>query len=55
MTCGAQFGGGRVYCWIDAYWDGLGAKDAQKRVKDFNSKKYKSHRRVPETLARTFN
>ncbi|KAE9394408.1 hypothetical protein BT96DRAFT_958801 [Gymnopus androsaceus JB14] len=45
----------RVYRWIDAYRDGLGAKDAQKRVKDFSSKKYKSHRHVPETLARTFD
>ncbi|KAE9384442.1 hypothetical protein BT96DRAFT_842201, partial [Gymnopus androsaceus JB14] len=45
----------RVYRWIDAYRDGLGAKDAQKRVKDFSSKKYKSHRRVPEALAHTFD
>ncbi|KAE9394624.1 hypothetical protein BT96DRAFT_827392, partial [Gymnopus androsaceus JB14] len=45
----------RVYHWIDAYWDGLGAKDTQKQVKDFSFKKYKSHQCVPETLARTFD
>ena len=45
----------RTHRWIAAYKDGLGAKDAQKRVRDFSSKKYKSHRRVPETVARLFD
>ena len=45
----------RVYRWIDAYRDGLGVKDAQQRVKEFSSRQYRSHRRVPEGLARAFD
>jgi len=30
-------------------------EDSQKQVKDFSSRKYTSHRRVPETLARLFD
>jgi hypothetical protein len=41
--------------WMEAYQAGLTAKDAQFRVKQFSSKKYSSHRRVPETLARQFD
>lgn len=41
--------------WMDTDWMGLGAKDAQFRVKQFNLKQYKSHRHVPETLARQFD
>ncbi|KAL1743994.1 hypothetical protein HDZ31DRAFT_39713 [Schizophyllum fasciatum] len=42
----------RMVRWIDAYRGGLGAKDAQKKVKEFSSKKYKSHRRPSERVAR---
>ncbi|THU99613.1 hypothetical protein K435DRAFT_938387 [Dendrothele bispora CBS 962.96] len=45
----------RTRRWISAYRDGLGAKDAQLRVRQFSSRKYKSHRRVPETLASQFD
>jgi len=41
--------------WMAAYSTGLSARDSQKQVKDFNSRKYTSHRRVPETLARQFD
>ncbi|THU76476.1 hypothetical protein K435DRAFT_627174, partial [Dendrothele bispora CBS 962.96] len=41
----------RTRRWISAYRDGLAAKDAQLRVRQFSSRKYKSHCRVPETLA----
>jgi hypothetical protein len=41
--------------WMDAYRSGLGAKAAQTQVRAFSSKIYKSHRRVPETLARQFD
>jgi hypothetical protein len=37
--------------WMEAYRGGLGAKDAQIKVKEFSSKLYTSHRRIPETLA----
>lgn len=36
---------------MEAYEGGLGAKDAQFQVQAFSSRKYKSHRRVPETVA----
>lgn len=42
----------RMHRWMAAYRDNLGAKDAQMRVKQFSSKIYKSHRRVPEAVAR---
>ncbi|KAJ7242043.1 hypothetical protein C8J57DRAFT_1084689 [Mycena rebaudengoi] len=38
----------RAWRFIDAYGDGLGAKEAQKRVKQFSSYRFKSHRRVSE-------
>ena len=41
--------------WIEAYWSGLGAKEAQFQVKTFSSKHYKSHRHVSETLACQFD
>ena len=37
--------------WMEAYGDGLGAKDAQIQVKKFSSKRYTSHRRIPEHVA----
>ncbi|CAK5263642.1 unnamed protein product [Mycena citricolor] len=45
----------RTFRWLEAYSVGLDAKDAQKRVKEFSSHRYKSHRRVPESLAAQFD
>ena len=45
----------RMYRWMDAYWEGLGTSDAQVQVRNFSSTKYKSHRRIPEGIARTFD
>ncbi|KAG2155023.1 uncharacterized protein EDB93DRAFT_1081141 [Suillus bovinus] len=44
-----------MHHWMEAYWTGLGTKDAQFHVKQFSSTKYKSHRRVPEAVACTFD
>ncbi|KAM6496658.1 hypothetical protein JOM56_007131 [Amanita muscaria] len=41
----------RVFRWIQAYSTGLSAKDAQFEVKRFSSKRYTSHRRIPEGVA----
>ncbi|KAF8168736.1 hypothetical protein BJ912DRAFT_913240 [Pholiota molesta] len=45
----------RMIRWMEAYRSGLDAKDAQFEVQKFSSRRYKSHRRVPETLARQFD
>ncbi|KAL1684854.1 hypothetical protein GGG16DRAFT_129725 [Schizophyllum commune] len=45
----------RTWQFIDAYGSGLDAKEAQKQVKAFSSRKYKSHCRVNETLGRALN
>ena len=45
----------RTHRWINAYQSGLGTKDAQLKVQQFSSTKYKSHRRVPETVAQLFD
>ncbi|KAH9913281.1 uncharacterized protein B0H18DRAFT_888533, partial [Fomitopsis serialis] len=45
----------RTVRWTEAYRSGLGVKEAQFEVKRFSSKRYTSHRRVPETLARQFD
>ncbi|THU91024.1 hypothetical protein K435DRAFT_820976 [Dendrothele bispora CBS 962.96] len=45
----------RMVRWMEAYQSGLGIKEAQIRVCAFSSKRYKSHRRVPEALARQFD
>jgi hypothetical protein len=37
-----------MHRWIDAYQSGLEMKKAQLQVKEFSSRRYKSHRRVPE-------
>jgi transposase len=42
----------RMFRWMEAYRGGLNSKDAQLEVHKYSSRKYKSHRRVPETLAR---
>ncbi|KAG2159301.1 uncharacterized protein EDB93DRAFT_1237498 [Suillus bovinus] len=44
-----------MHRWMEAYWTGLGMKDAQFRVKQFSSTKYKSHRCVHEAVACTFD
>ena len=45
-----------IYRWMEAYRSGLNnTTDARIRVKNFNLKKYKSHRRVPEMVARAFD
>ncbi|KAI5990947.1 hypothetical protein EDD15DRAFT_2169699 [Pisolithus albus] len=41
----------RMKRWMEAYRTGLGAQDAQFRVQEFSSRKYKSHRRVTDTVA----
>lgn len=41
--------------WMEAYRDGLGAKEAQIHVKKFSSKHYTSHRRVPNRVAAAFD
>ncbi|KIJ36443.1 hypothetical protein M422DRAFT_261186 [Sphaerobolus stellatus SS14] len=41
----------RMDRWVAAYDTGLDAKEAQQKVREFSSRKYTSHRRVPETLA----
>ena len=41
--------------FIDAYAEGLGAHDAQRKVKEFSSHRYKSHRHVPERLAQAMD
>ncbi|KAJ7839419.1 hypothetical protein B0H13DRAFT_1650223, partial [Mycena leptocephala] len=45
----------RMFRWMDTYRIGLGVQDAQLHVRRFSSTKYKSHRRVPETVARAFD
>lgn len=45
----------RMYRWMEAYRSGLGTSAAQLQVKQFGSAKYKSHRRVPEAVARAFD
>ena len=45
----------RMLRWVDAYKDGLSSKDAQMRVRAFSSRKYASHRCVPETVAASFD
>ncbi|KAG1725039.1 hypothetical protein EDB19DRAFT_1897832 [Suillus lakei] len=45
----------RMHRWMSAYRSGLEMKTAQLQVKEFSSRKYKSHRRVLETVACLFN
>lgn len=45
----------RMIRWMDAYRNNLDAKSAQQQVRAFSSRKYKSHRRVPEAVARSFD
>ncbi|TBU34202.1 hypothetical protein BD311DRAFT_650683, partial [Dichomitus squalens] len=41
--------------FIDAYTEGLGACEAQKKIKEFSSCRYRSHRRVPEQLVQAMD
>ena len=41
----------RMWRWLEAYSDGLAAREAQLHVQKFSSRKYKSHRRVPEHMS----
>jgi hypothetical protein len=45
----------RMIRWMEAYRGGLNAKDAQFQVREFSSRKYKSHRRIPDTLAQAMD
>jgi hypothetical protein len=45
----------QMYRWIEAYKLGLGTRDAQALVWKFSSTKYKSHRSIPEAVARAFD
>ena len=45
----------RLFRWVDAYRAGLGSVEAQFKVKQFSSKQYKSHRRIPENVATLFD
>lgn len=45
----------RMYRWMDAYRSGLGTTEAGKQVRKFSSTKYKSHRRIPEYVARAMD
>ena len=40
----------RMWRWLEAYDNGLAAREAQLHVQKFSSRRYKSHRRVPESL-----
>jgi len=41
--------------WMEAYRGNMGTQDAQFLVRKFNSMKYTSHRRIPETIAAAFD
>lgn len=45
----------RIHRWMEAYRAGLSTNDAQLRVKQYSSTKYKSHRRIPQSVAYTFD
>ncbi|KAF9463483.1 hypothetical protein BDZ94DRAFT_1163862, partial [Collybia nuda] len=45
----------RMIRWMQAYRDGMSTQDAQLHVRNFSSTKYKTHRRIPECVARAFD
>ncbi|KIJ52515.1 hypothetical protein M422DRAFT_156778 [Sphaerobolus stellatus SS14] len=45
----------RMDRWVAAYDTGLDAKEAQQKGREFSSRKYTSHRCVPEILAAQFD
>jgi len=44
-----------MHRWMNAYRAGLDTKAAQIQVREFSSKRYKSHRRVPEAVAQSLD
>lgn len=40
----------RMWHWLEAYDSGLAAREAQLHVQKFSSRRYKSHRQVPEGM-----
>ena len=44
-----------LFCWLDAYQEGLRSVEAQLKVKTFSSKRYKSHRHILENIATLFD
>ena len=44
-----------MYQWMDAYWSGMEAHDAQLHVCSLRSKKYKSHHFFPEQVPQLFD
>jgi hypothetical protein len=45
----------RMKRWMEGYQSGLGAKEAQIQVKNFSSRCYASHRRIPKLVATQFD
>jgi len=45
----------RMRRWMEAYRSGLATTDAQRKVKEFSSAKYTSHRCIPEAVARAMD
>ncbi|KAJ4475283.1 hypothetical protein C8J55DRAFT_536848 [Lentinula edodes] len=45
----------RMQRWMEAYRQGMDAQSAQLHVRQFSSRKYTSHRRIPEAVARAFD
>jgi len=45
----------RTQRWMEAYRSGMETRDAQKHVRTFSSRIYKSHRRISERVARQFD
>ncbi|KAJ3739808.1 hypothetical protein DFH05DRAFT_1537831 [Lentinula detonsa] len=45
----------RVFRWMDAYRNGMDAKNASIQVKAYSSCKFTSHRRIPESVAKFFD
>ncbi|KAJ3971172.1 hypothetical protein EV361DRAFT_800629, partial [Lentinula raphanica] len=41
--------------WMNAYRSGMDVQSAQLQVQQFSSRKYSSHRRIPEAVARAFD
>ncbi|KXN91374.1 hypothetical protein AN958_01031, partial [Leucoagaricus sp. SymC.cos] len=41
----------QMFCWVDAYYSGLDAQEAQLHVRAFSSRRYKSHHRISDVVA----
>jgi len=44
-----------MYRWMETYQSGLGTSEAQLQVKQFSSRKYKSHRCILDMVARALD